>query len=85
MSKRAAEDSSDGGVALKDGQRQNGDGALDDDSELEDEFESEEEIFEAGADGMPDDAGAAEERRGMWKTPKAFVRISDIHISGQAF
>ena len=72
MSKRAAEDPGDGGVRLKDGERpENGDGALDYESELEDESESEEEIFEAGVDGMPDDERVAEERRGTWNTPVA--------------
>lgn len=72
MSKRAAEDSSEGGVRLVDGQRpENGGGELDNESDIEDDSESEEEIFEAGVDGLPDDERVADERRGMWYTPKA--------------
>ena len=75
MSKRAAEDSNDGGVKLRDGERpqksDNADGVLDYADEFEDEYESEDEIFEAGVDGRPDDERENEEKRGMWITPEA--------------
>lgn len=72
MSKRAAEASDEGGVRLVDGQRpENGDGALDDESDIDEEYGSEEEVFEAGVDGLPDDERATDERRGMWNSPKA--------------
>ena len=74
MSKRAAEDSSDGGVKLRDGERpQNSDdvgGSLDFADEFEDEYDSEDEIFEAGVDGGPDDERDGQEKRGMWTTPE---------------
>ena len=69
----------EGGVALKGGDRpiakenDNEIGHFED--EFEDEFDSEEEIFEAGVDGRPDEEREAEERRGMWNTPKALCEF----------
>ena len=74
MAKRPAEDSGNEANALKSGERplhvdDNEDEEFED--EFEDEYESEDEILEAGVDGRPDEEREAEERRGMWITPKA--------------
>lgn len=76
MSKRPAGDPSEGGVALKDGERpykaeMNECEAGDFEDEFEDDFDSEDEIHEAGVDGRPDEEREAEERRGTWNKPKA--------------
>lgn len=79
MAKRPAEDTNDGGVPLKSGERPstvgNGDAAGDFEDEFEDEYESEDEIFEAGVDGRPDEEREAEETRGMWTTPGALCGL----------
>ena len=74
MAKRPAEDTGHETNALKSGERplhvdDNEDEEFED--EFEDEYESEDEILEAGVDGRPDEEREAEERRGMWITPKA--------------
>ena len=70
MAKRAAEVLSSERNALKDGRRQENSESVDEvgvfEDEFEDEFESEEEIFEAGADGRPDEEEEGKESRGMW-------------------
>ena len=72
MPKRAADENEDAGVSLKQGERPSTtripDDAGDFGSDSEDEFESEEEIFEAGADGLPD-PDPEDERKGMWTSP----------------
>ena len=72
MPKRAADDGEDAGVPLKQGERppttHELDEANDFGSDSDDEFESEEEIFEAGADGQPD-GDPEEERKGTWTAP----------------
>ena len=72
MPKRAADDSENAGVSLKQGERPislHGPGGPGDfGSDSEDEFESEEEIFEAGADGQPD-PDPEDERKGTWTSP----------------
>jgi ribosome assembly protein RRB1 len=69
MSKRPAEDSENGGVPLKGGERPEKTGPEDDvgefEDEFEDEYESEDEILEAGVDGRPDAEREADERAGM--------------------
>ena len=74
MAKRPAEDTHTETTALKSGERplhaeDEEDEEFED--EFEDEYESEDEILEAGVDGRPDEEREAEERRGMWITPKA--------------
>jgi ribosome assembly protein RRB1 len=69
MSKRVAEDHSNGGVSLKGGERPEETHIEDDEvgefeDEFEDEYESEDEILEAGVDGRPDAEREAEERAG---------------------
>ena len=74
MAKRPAEDTGTEANALKSGER-----PLhvvdyeheEFEDEFEDEYESEDDILEAGVDGRPDEEREAEERRGMWITPKA--------------
>ena len=70
MAKRPAEDTEDGGIKLRDGERpptsETGEAALDYEDEFEDEYESEDEIFEAGVDGRPDEERESEEKRGTW-------------------
>jgi len=71
MSKRSGEEL-DGGVPLKAGQRpengaQNEEG-LDYEDEFEDEYDSDDEIMEAGVDGRPD-AEREAEARGMRLLP----------------
>lgn len=80
MSKRTLEEQAvDQMNPLKGGERpqaaENGDdvGVFEDD--YEDEFESEDEIFEAGVDGRPDDEREVEERRGTWITLVALCEI----------
>ena len=68
MSKRPAEDNSNGGVSLKGGDRPEKP-ILDDEvgefeDEFEDEYESEDDILEAGVDGRPDAEREAEEKAG---------------------
>ena len=78
MSKRPAEPSDDETDALKSGQRplsHTNDDSGEFEDEFEDEFESEDEIFEAGADGRPDEEIEAEEREG--------VRTLHVCMSGQ--
>ena len=69
MAKRAADTDVQGADSMKKGERpmqgHNGGVDVDFDDDFEDEFESEDEIFEAGADGQPDQ-GVDEESRGMW-------------------
>ena len=68
MAKRSGEDFESEAHALKSGERPvkaaNGE-EVDFEDEFEDEFESEDEVFEAGADGRPDNEREAEERKGM--------------------
>ncbi len=75
MGKRAAEESGTEPNPLKDGERpskpENGDEVGDFEDEFEDEFDSEDEILEAGVDGLPDEEREAEERRGTWFTSEA--------------
>ena len=74
MAKRPADELRNEVVALKSGERpfktESGD-EVDFEDEFEDDYESEDEILEAGVDGRPDEEREAEERRGMWTTPKA--------------
>ena len=74
MAKRPAEESEDGGVKLKDGERptapDNGTENLNYEDEFEDEYESEDEVFEAGVDGRPDNERENEEKRGTWIMPE---------------
>lgn len=73
MAKRPAENGFDEGIALKNGRRlsapQDGEDEGFED-EFEDEFESDDEVLEAGLDGRPDEEREAEEKRGMWRTPR---------------
>ena len=68
MAKRPGEDFESEAHALKGGERPvkaaNGE-EVDFEDEFEDEYESEDEVFEAGADGRPDNEREAEERKGM--------------------
>ena len=72
MAKRPADQDLKNGEPLKSGDRplqdepRTGEGEFGDD--FEDEFESEDEIIEAGVDGRPDEELEAEEK-GMWHTP----------------
>lgn len=70
MAKRAAELFGSEPNALKDGKRPQNSESVDEvgefEDEFEDEFDSEDEIFEAGADGRPDEEQEVEESRGMW-------------------
>lgn len=70
MAKRAAELFGSEPDAMKDGRRPQDSNSVNEvgdfEDEFEDEFDSEEEIFEAGADGQPDEEQQAEESRGMW-------------------
>ena len=71
MSKRAVEEPGETDAPLKGGERpitvgNGGDAVESSDEEFEDEFESEDEICEAGVDGRPDEEREAEEKRGMW-------------------
>ena len=68
MVKRRAEDAQDGGVSLKSGERPVN---LEDGNDMDmegfeddfgDEYESEDEIIEAGVDGRPDEERMAEEK-----------------------
>ena len=73
-------------MALKNGQRisvpQKGQHE-DFEDEFEDEFESENEILEAGVDGRPDEEREAEEKRGMWRTPRLMCEcVFQISIAG---
>ena len=74
MAKRPAEEIGSETVALKGGERplktENGQD-MEFEDEFEDEYESDEEIFEAGADGRPDEEREAEGRRGTWYSPEA--------------
>ncbi|MCJ1268147.1 ribosome biosynthesis protein rrb1 [Lobaria immixta] len=67
MAKRAAEVFGSEPNALKDGKRPQKSESVDEvgefEDEFEDEFDSEDEIFEAGADGRPDEEQEAEESR----------------------
>ena len=84
MAKRQAEDGGIEDNALKGGERpqrtENGEEAEYED-EFEDEYESEDEIFEAGVDGRPDEEREAEERRGMWITPKVLCECLPFELS----
>ena len=74
MAKRPAEEDISEINALKGRERpvKQGNGAeVDFEDEFEDEFESEDEIFEAGADGQPDEEKDLDGPRGMWNTPEA--------------
>ncbi len=85
MAKRSAEDDEDGGIKLADGERprtsEGGDESLDYADEFEDEYESEDEVFEAGVDGRPDNEREAEERRGTWAIPELQCELSLLPIS----
>ena len=81
MAKRPAEDNDTEANALKSGERplhaeDEEDEEFED--EFEDEYESEDEILEAGVDGRPDEEREAEERRGMWITPKAVCEYQPL-------
>lgn len=67
MSKRTAEDIEEEGVSLRNGERPVQPPGEDEAGQFEDDYEDvfEEEIFEAGVDGRPDDEREAEELAGM--------------------
>ena len=69
MAKRPAEDTTDGGVSLKSGERpqkvENSVGEANIEGEFEDDYESDEEIIEAGVNGRPDEEREIEEK-GTW-------------------
>ncbi len=75
MAKRSAEETTNGEVPLKGGERpqkyENGVEVGNFEDEFEDEYESEDEIVEAGVDGRPDEECEAAESRGTWITPNA--------------
>lgn len=83
MAKRPAEETIDGGVPLKSGERpgtaENGED-MDFEDEFEDEYDSEDGIIEAGVDGRPDEKREGEESRGTWTTPKILCEYAIIHI-----
>ena len=73
MAKRPAEDGADD-EPMKDGGRpqKTEDGEeVEFEDDYDDEFESEDEVLEAGVDGRPDEEREAEEQRGTWPAPKA--------------
>lgn len=85
MAKRSIEMSIEEKDKLKNGERpfQTEDSyeAGDFEDEFEDEFESDDEIFEAGADGRPDEEHEAIESRGMWTVPEALCESVDSSIN----
>ena len=70
MGKRPAESGGGGLDPLKRGERPKEHADADDvgafEDEFNDEYESEDDIIEAGVDGRPDDEREAEEQKGMW-------------------
>jgi len=86
MPKRSAEDSENGGVPLKGGERQEkpilGDDAGEFEDEFEDEYESEDEILEAGVDGRPDEEREADEKAGerlLWHSSLRGAQSSEFY------
>lgn len=84
MAKRAAEVYDSEPNALKDGKRPQNVESVDEMGEFEDEFEDEfdieEEIFEAGADGLPDEEQEAEESRGTWIMLASRCEPAVVHV-----
>ena len=80
MGKRPAERSETELDQLKSGERpvaaHHENEVIEYDDDYEDEFESEDEILEAGIDGQPDEAHEAEESRGTWITLKALCEAA---------
>lgn len=84
MAKRAAEVFGNEPNSLKDGRRPQKSESMDEvgefEDEFEDEFDSEEEVFEAGADGRPDEEHEAEESRGMWIMLASWCETAVVHV-----
>ena len=70
MGKRPAETQENESDQLKSGERpltaHNEQEVIEYEDDFEDEFESEDDIFEAGVDGQPDEEHKIEEGRGTW-------------------
>lgn len=86
MTKRPAEESEGQGAPLKAGDRPIQTGNATDagpfEDEFDDEFESDDEILEAGVDGRPDEEREAEEKRGMWTNTEGIVRLVTPPLPG---
>ncbi|MCJ1338850.1 ribosome biosynthesis protein rrb1 [Bachmanniomyces sp. S44760] len=88
MAKRAADTDVQGADSMKKGERpmqgHNGGVDVDFDDDFEDEFESEDEIFEAGADGQPDQGVDEESRDAMDVDQQTFMPGRNKLEAGQS-